>query len=47
MSKIRDLPTIKRTREKLPKKRAEALIEPELLTIILGKGLQKNGVLSL
>lgn len=47
MKKIKDLPANERPREKLLEKGAEALSDQELLAIILGKGSQKNDVLSL
>jgi len=47
MKKIRDLPVQERPREKLLAKGAGALSDQELLAIILGKGSQKNDVLSL
>lgn len=47
MKKIKDLPAHERPREKLLAKGAEALSDQELLAIILGKGSQKNDVLSL
>ena len=47
MKKIKDLPVHERPREKLLEKGAEALSDQELLAIILGKGSQKNDVLSL
>ena len=47
MKKIKDLPAHERPREKLLEKGAEALSDQELLAIILGKGSQKNDVLSL
>jgi len=47
MKKIKDLPVQERPREKLLEKGAAALSDQELLAIILGKGSQKNDVLSL
>jgi len=47
MKKIKDLPVHERPREKLLEKGAGALSDQELLAIILGKGSQKNDVLSL
>lgn len=47
MRKIKDLPFNERPREKLLEKGAKALTDHELLAIILGKGSQKNDVLSL
>ena len=47
MKKIKDLPLNERPREKLLEKGAKALSDQELLAIILGKGTQKNDVLSL
>lgn len=47
MKKIKDLPVQERPREKLLEKGAEVLSDQELLAIILGKGSQKNDVLSL
>jgi DNA repair protein RadC len=47
MKRIKDLPAHERPREKLLEKGAEALSDQELLAIILGKGSQKNDVLSL
>jgi DNA repair protein RadC len=47
MKRIKDLPSHERPREKLLEKGAEALSDQELLAIILGKGSQKNEVLSL
>ena len=47
MRKIKDLPTNERPREKLLEKGAMALADYELLAIILGKGSQKNDVLSI
>jgi len=47
MKKIKDLPLNERPREKLLAKGAKALADHELLAIILGKGSQKNDVLSL
>lgn len=47
MNRIKDLPTHERPREKLLEKGAGALSDQELLAIILGKGSQKNDVLSL
>lgn len=47
MKKIKDLPLNERPREKLLAKGASALADYELLAIILGKGSQKNDVLSL
>jgi DNA repair protein RadC len=47
MKRIKDLPSHERPREKLLEKGAEALSDQELLAIILGKGSQKNDVLSL
>ena len=47
MKKIKDLPLNERPREKLLVKGASALADYELLAIILGKGSQKNDVLSL
>jgi DNA repair protein RadC len=47
MKKIKDLPVQERPREKLLEKGAGALSDQELLAIILGKGSQKNDVLSL
>ena len=47
MIKIKDLPANERPREKLLEKGAKTLSDQELLAIILGKGTQKNDVLSL
>jgi DNA repair protein RadC len=47
MKKIKDLPLSERPREKLLEKGAGSLSDHELLAIILGKGSQKNDVLSL
>jgi DNA repair protein RadC len=47
MIKVKDLPLNERPREKLLEKGAKALSDQELLAIILGKGTQKNDVLSL
>jgi len=47
MKKLKDLPLDERPREKLLKKGAESLSDLELMAIILGKGSQKNDVLSL
>jgi DNA repair protein RadC len=47
MKKIKDLPANERPREKLLAKGARSLTDHELLAIILGKGSQKNDVLSL
>jgi len=47
MKKLKDLPLDERPREKLLKKGAESLSDQELMAIILGKGSQKNDVLSL
>jgi len=47
MKKIKELPINERPRERLLQKGARALADHELLAIILGKGSQKNDVLSL
>ncbi len=47
MIKVKDLPINERPREKLLEKGAKTLSDQELLAIILGKGTQKNDVLSL
>ena len=47
MKKVKDLPQNERPREKLLEKGAGFLTNQELLAIILGKGTQKNDVLSL
>jgi DNA repair protein RadC len=47
MKKIKDIPVNERPREKLMGKGAKFLSDEELLAIILGKGTQKNDVLSL
>lgn len=47
MIKLKDLPVNERPREILLTKGAKALADHELLAIILGKGSQKNDVLSL
>ena len=47
MKRIKDLPAHERPREKLLERGAEALSDQELLAVILGKGSQKNDVLSL
>jgi DNA repair protein RadC len=47
MKKIIDIPKNERPREKLLDKGPRALSDQELLAIILGKGTQKNDVLSL
>jgi DNA repair protein RadC len=46
-NKIKDLPAHERPREKLLTKGAQALADWELLAIILGRGTQKNDVVSL
>ncbi len=45
--KIKDIPVYERPREKLLKNGAEALSDKELMAIILGRGSQKNDLLSL
>jgi DNA repair protein RadC len=47
MKKIKDLPKKDRPREKLLEKGARTLSDQELLAIILGRGTQKDDVLSL
>lgn len=47
MKKIKDIPTYERPREKLFKHGASHLSDQDLLAIILGKGTQKDDVLSL
>ncbi|MBN2443000.1 MAG: DNA repair protein RadC [Spirochaetales bacterium] len=47
MKKIKDIPQSERPREKLLKNGAAYLSDQELLAIILGKGTQKDDVLSL
>jgi DNA repair protein RadC len=47
MKKIKDLPKKERPREKLLENGAKTLSDQELLAIILGKGTQKDDVLSL
>lgn len=47
MKKIKDLPKKERPREKLLEKGAKSLSDQELLAVILGRGTQKNDVLSL
>ncbi len=47
MKKVKDLPLNERPREKLLEKGAKFLSDHELLAIILGKGTQKDDVLSL
>ena len=47
MKKVKDLPLNERPREKLLEKGAQALTDNELLAVLLGKGTQKNDVLSL
>jgi len=47
MKKIKDLPKKDRPREKLLEKGARALSDQELLAVILGRGTQKDDVLSL
>jgi len=47
MKKIKDLPKKERPREKLLEKGARTLSDQELLAVILGRGTQKNDVLSL
>ena len=47
MKKIKDLPINERPREKLLERGARFLSDQELLAIILGKGTQKDDVLSL
>lgn len=47
MKKIKDLPKKERPREKLLEKGAKTLSDQELLAVILGRGTQKNDVLSL
>lgn len=47
MKKIKDLPKKERPREKLLEKGAKILSDQELLAVILGRGTQKNDVLSL
>ena len=47
MKKIKDMPQNERPREKLLEKGAGFLSDQELLAIILGKGTQKDDVLSL
>ncbi len=47
MKKILDLPPGERPREKLMAKGAQSLSDQELLAIVLGRGTQRHGVLSL
>lgn len=47
MKKVKDLPKNERPREKLLEKGAKFLSDQELLAVILGKGTQKQDVLSL
>ena len=47
MKKLKDLPKNERPREKLLEKGARSLSDQELIAIILGKGTQKDDVLSL
>ena len=47
MKRIKDLPKKERPREKLLEKGAKTLSDQELLAVILGRGTQKNDVLSL
>ncbi len=47
MKKIKDLPKKERPREKLLEKGARTLSDQELLAVILGRGTQKDDVLSL
>nr|CAI78606.1 DNA repair protein [uncultured delta proteobacterium] len=47
MKKISDIPVNERPREKLLAKGAESLSDRELLAVIIGKGTQKDDVLSL
>ena len=47
MKSIKDLPESERPREKLVERGAQSLSDKELLAILLGKGTQKNNVLSL
>jgi len=47
MKKVKDLPKNERPREKLLEKGAKFLSDQELLAIIIGKGTQKDDVLSL
>jgi DNA repair protein RadC len=47
MKKIKDIPQFERPREKLLKQGASFLSDQELLAVILGKGTQKDDVLSL
>jgi DNA repair protein RadC len=47
MKKVKDLPLNERPREKLLENGAKTLSDQELLAVILGKGTQKNDVLSL
>ena len=47
MKKIKDLPKKERPREKLLEKGAKTLSDQELLAVILGRGTQKDDVLSL
>lgn len=47
MKSIKDLPKNERPREKLIEKGAQALADNELLAVLLGKGTQKQDVLSL
>lgn len=47
MKKIKDIPRAERPREKLFKQGASHLSDHELLAVILGKGTQKDDVLSL
>jgi len=47
MKKIKDMPQFERPREKLLKQGASFLSDQELLAVILGKGTQKDDVLSL
>jgi len=47
MKKIKDLPKKERPREKLLGKGSKTLSDQELLAVILGRGTQKEDVLSL
>jgi len=47
MKKVKDLPAKERPREKLLEKGSKFLTDQELLAVILGKGTQKDDVLSL
>ena len=47
MKKVKDLPAKERPREKLLERGSKSLTDEELLAVILGKGTQRDDVLSL